>query len=270
MQSVTRKGLTLRFTELGEGSADPMLLVHGWGGDHNILLNQQRYFARTRRCVSVDLRGHGGSMSDGSDYSVRRFSEDLIWLCSELQLASPIVVGHSMGGVIALEIAGSHASVPRAVALIGSMVFPSGTMKSALSAIATDLRGNDYLRGLATARSVMFLPADDPAVVAKASETLVKTSSDVLISAFAAHLLDYDATPAASMCKVPIANIGAEEPLGDVDAFKRVCPHLKTGKTIGTGHFSLLFVPDQINAILDGFIRHHIDAATAGARGATS
>jgi pimeloyl-ACP methyl ester carboxylesterase len=266
MNSVTRKGLTIRFTDLGSGSADPMLLVHGWGGDHSFLAAQQQYFGRTRRCFSVDLRGHGRSMNDGYDYSVRQFGEDLIWLCSELQIVAPIVVGHSMGGVIALDRAASHQGFPRAIAMIDSMVFPTEEMRSALSAMAANLSGNDYLEGLEAARSVMFLPTDDPAVVAKAPGALTRTPCDVLVAAFKAHLLDYDARSAASTCQVPVAYIGAEQPLGDIDTFKSLCPHLKVGKTIGAGHFSPLLVPDQINAILDGFIRKYVDVPPPEAR----
>jgi hypothetical protein len=53
---------------------------------------------------------------------------------------------------------------------------------------------------------------------------------------------------------VPIAYIGAAAPIGDVNRFRKICPNLITGQTIGSGHLSPLEVPDQINPMLERFV----------------
>src|SRR5260370_36924727 len=82
-----------------------------------------------------------------------------------------------------------------------------------------------------------------------------KTSQHVAVPAFRNHLLDYDASRVARACRVPIAYIAASNLMADLGQFKQLCPPLVTGQTIGSGHFSLLEVPEQVNAMLEGFVK---------------
>jgi hypothetical protein len=54
---------------------------------------------------------------------------------------------------------------------------------------------------------------------------------------------------------VPIAYIAASNLMADLGQFKQLCPQLVTAQTIGSGHFSLLEVPEQVNAMLEGFVK---------------
>ena len=83
---------------------------------------------------------------------------------------------------------------------------------------------------------------------------LPKAPPHVLISAFMNHVMDYDVTAAATGCQVPVAYIGAATPLADTTQFRSLTPHLLTAQTLGSGHFSPLFVPDQIHAMLSTFV----------------
>jgi pimeloyl-ACP methyl ester carboxylesterase len=75
----------------------PLVLLHGCGLDHGSLTNQTAFFSRSHRVISVDLRGHGESDAPHQEYSMAAFADDLAWLCTELALVKPTVVGHSMG-----------------------------------------------------------------------------------------------------------------------------------------------------------------------------
>ena len=104
MQIRSRDGVALAYDEAGHGDP-PLLLVHCWTCDHTFFAPQFHYFRRTHRVVAVDLRGHGASDKPGQDYTVAGFVDDLVWLCGQLELTKPVVIGHSMGGNIALELA---------------------------------------------------------------------------------------------------------------------------------------------------------------------
>jgi hypothetical protein len=77
------------------------------------------------------------------------------------------------------------------------------------------------------------------------------------MSRLAGGRLDYDASPAATGCQAPIAYIasyiGTVTSIADLTRFRSLAPHRLTGHTLGSGHFSPLFVPDQINAMLSAF-----------------
>jgi hypothetical protein len=75
------------------------------------------------------------------------------------------------------------------------------------------------------------------------------------VAALQGHIFDYDATFAAEACKVPVAYLSAAHALADLAKLGTYCPHLMTGQTIGSGHFSPVEVPEQINSMLDRFIK---------------
>jgi hypothetical protein len=50
--------------------------------------------------------------------------------------------------------------------------------------------------------------------------------------------------------RVPVAYIGAEVAMADLPRFRTLCPQLITAQTLGSGHFSTLEMPDQVNAML--------------------
>jgi pimeloyl-ACP methyl ester carboxylesterase len=117
MQLIEKDGVTLAYEDINAG-LPPMLLVHGWGCDHASLDAQAEFFGNSHRVVSVDLRGHGKSDGPVQDYTMAAFADDLAWRCEKLRLIKPIVIGHSMGGSIILELAASYPDVPASIVLL--------------------------------------------------------------------------------------------------------------------------------------------------------
>jgi len=112
MQTIQKDGVTLAFEDINPGSSASMLFVHGWGCDHTALALQADFFGRSRRVLSVDLRGHDKSDAPHQDYTMATSADDLVWVYTELALIKPIVVGHNTGGNLALELAARHPQIP--------------------------------------------------------------------------------------------------------------------------------------------------------------
>lgn len=102
--AVKREGVRLSYLEGGSGE-QALLFIHGWCCDGTLWRDQTDAFAPRHRIIAVDLRGHGDSDKPEQDYTIAGFAEDVAWLCRELELERPVIVGHSMGGVIALNVA---------------------------------------------------------------------------------------------------------------------------------------------------------------------
>src|SRR5690242_8544380 len=111
MERLVRDGVALAYEVAGTGDP-PLLLVHCWTCDHSFFAPQLAHFSGTHRVVNVDLRGHGASDKPRQDYTVAGFADDLAWLCERLGVQKPVVIGHSMGGNIALELAARHPDLP--------------------------------------------------------------------------------------------------------------------------------------------------------------
>ena len=263
MHLIKKHGVTLAYEDSNPGSP-PLLFVHGWGCDHTIFAAQAEFFSRSHRVVSVDLRGHGKSDAPHQDYTMAALADDLAWLCAELALIKPIVVGHSMGGNVALEFAAHHPGVPASIVLIDSVIFPHRSFLDALQPVVEALRGTDYIAACQRALSATCLTTDDEILKAQLIASLPKAPRHVLASALRNHLTEYDVTPAAADCRVPIAYIGAAVPMADLIQFRRLTPQLVTAQTLGSGHFSSLFVPDQINAMLSTFLKVYSPGANGG------
>ena len=106
MPKVRVNGIDLYYTESGEGA--PLLLIMGFGGDHQGWVFQVPAFAERYRVISFDNRGAG--QSDGPDvaYSTRMMADDAVGLLDALGVERAHVLGVSMGGMIAQEIALNH------------------------------------------------------------------------------------------------------------------------------------------------------------------
>jgi pimeloyl-ACP methyl ester carboxylesterase len=253
-----RDGVRLAHEDTREGSW-PILFIHGWGCDHSFFAPQVEFFRTRHRVVAVDLRGHGSSDAPQQDYTVAGFAEDLAWLCTELNLSKPVLVGHSMGGTIALEFAARYPELLTAAVLIDSVILPPPAFVEAWRPFAEALKEPGYVAILKQAVSSLFLPTDDSVRKADIVTLIAKTPQHVLASAFCHHITEYDATTAASGCRAPLAYIGSEVAMADLHRFRTLYPQLITAQTLGSGHFSTLGVPDQINAMLARFFGMRAD-----------
>ena len=254
-----RDGVRLAHEDTHEGSS-PILFIHGWGCDHSVFAPQVEFFRTRHRVVAVDLRGHGSSDAPRQDYTMAGFAEDLAWLCTELNLTKPVLVGHSMGGNIALEFAARYPELLMAAVLIDSVILPLPAFLEARRPFAEALKGAGYVAPLNQAVSSLFSPTDDSVRKAGILTLIAKTPQHVLASAFSHHVTEYDATTAASTCRAPLAYIGSEAAMADLHRFRTLCPQLITAQTLGSGHFSTLEVPGQINAMLARFIGMSLSA----------
>lgn len=99
----------VHYAERGEarpGQA-PVLLIHGAGASSAIWMMVIARLARRARVVAIDLPGHGPSAppAAGAEVTIERYRDAVGELCAALGLGRAVLVGHSMGGLIALEAA---------------------------------------------------------------------------------------------------------------------------------------------------------------------
>jgi len=253
MQSLTRNGVKLFFEEAGSGDP-PILLVHGWTCDHTYMAPQFEHFRRSHRVIAVDLRGHGQSDKPQQDYTMLAFADDLAWLCEQLKVERPVVVGHSMGGVIAVELAARFPEIPGAVVTLDSPIVPPQELLDGVAApTIAALRGPDYREvQRRMVAEMLFLPTDDPTRKVRIVDAMSSAPQHVMASAFEGIFCDTAASVAA--CKVPLLILMAAQPLSDVAGLRQVCPTAIIGQTVGAGHFHQLEVPEQVNAMVDRFL----------------
>ena len=123
----SRRDFRLHFTDWGNPSAPPLLLVHG-GLDHSRSWDHlARALRRDFHVVAPDLRGHGDfDWATGSSYSLADHVYDLTGLVKSAGFDKVAIVGHSMGGMVSLTYAGAFPEkVSQLVVLDGVTNFPA-------------------------------------------------------------------------------------------------------------------------------------------------
>lgn len=102
---VSVSGGELEVVESGPRSASPIVLIHCFTCAINYWNGMIPRLAREHRVVALDLLGHGGSEKPGSGYSVSNQADVIAEVLGELGVRDAEVVGHSLGGAVAVALA---------------------------------------------------------------------------------------------------------------------------------------------------------------------
>lgn len=104
MKTVEREKVKIAYKVTGKGDTT-LLFVHGSFIDMNYWSAQAEYFKSQYRVITVDLPGHGKSGKNRSTWTIQEYGKDVCSLIDELHLKNVILIGHSMGGDVILEVA---------------------------------------------------------------------------------------------------------------------------------------------------------------------
>jgi len=101
-----------------DGQGDELLFVPGWCCDHRFFAPQFDYFKRTHAVTVMSLRGCGRSSATADGYEIASLADDVAWFCARIGVVRPVVVGHSLGGMIGVELGARHPQLARALVAV--------------------------------------------------------------------------------------------------------------------------------------------------------
>jgi len=252
MRTLRRDGVALCFAQEA-GGTPPLLFVHGWSCDHSFFSPQFEHFRQSHQVVAVDLRGHGASDKPDQDYTMAAFADDVAWLCEQIHLRKPVIIGHAMGGLVAIDLAAHYPDLPAAIVTLATPVLLTEAACDQLLPVVAALRTPAYRRAQRQmVEQGLFLPTDDPARKAHILDRMSSAPQQVMASAFE-HTVAYYRTMPIAACRVPWLALFASW-VPDVAQLRALCPHVMTGQTVGAGAFHQLEVPAQVNAMIERFL----------------
>ena len=163
----------------------------------------------------------------------------MAWLCGELELRPCLMVGHSMGGNVALEMAAHYPERVHSVVLINSVLFPPPELLEALAPLIQALEGPSFADAYRHGIEALCLPTDEALTKAHLISPLPQAPQHVLTSALRDQLFGHDIASAAAGCRCPVAYLGATALLADLARFSSLTPQIVIAKTLGRRPFLL-------------------------------
>ncbi len=122
MKTFTYKNTAIHYSESGKGNT--VLLVHGFLENASMWNDLASDLEKRHRVIAVDLLGHGISECYGYVHTMEDQADMLFALISELRLRKVSLIGHSMGGYVALAFAELYPDNVRSLILLNSSALP--------------------------------------------------------------------------------------------------------------------------------------------------
>jgi pimeloyl-ACP methyl ester carboxylesterase len=113
-------GVPIAFEECGSG-APALVFVHGWCGERGFWRATAQALGSSHRCLVLDLAGHGASGAGRSRWTLDSLADDVVAVVTAAGAEDAILIGHSMGGPVALLAAARLAPRVRGVIAVESL-----------------------------------------------------------------------------------------------------------------------------------------------------
>lgn len=259
--TLERGGLRLAYDDTGARGDRPVaLLVHGWLSRRADLCTLGAALAPTYRVIALDAPGHGESdvpdaCAVDDRLAIPAQAADLAALCDRLGIRDAVVIGHSAGGAVAVELAARRPDLAAAVvALDATMLFRKEVLRGVEPLLAA-LRSPAWQVALRGFLQQSYLPTDDPALLAEELAALERMPQHV-VAAVAERFLAWDAEAALRDLAAPLLYVDASQ-MTDLDRLAELVPSVAVARTVGVGHVQLVARPRQAVAAMEDFLAVH-------------
>ncbi|RFC65674.1 MULTISPECIES: acetoin dehydrogenase dihydrolipoyllysine-residue acetyltransferase subunit [Mesorhizobium] len=254
----------LNVLSIGEGSGIPAVLVHGFGGDGGTWLFTQDALAQNRTVHIIDLPAHGASTPSLSSGTIEELGSALIAALDALKVEKAHLIGHSLGGAVALSVA---ERAPERVSSL-SLIAPAGIGEQISSEYIDGFLSADRRKPMKDVLARLFSSSD--AVSAEMVENVLRFKRldgvPEALTAIARNLasdgkqkIDLRATlnatdiPALVIWGEGDAIIPAAQAIG-------LSPNVKVEVIGNAGHMPMMEASSNVNRLLSA----HLNAADAG------
>lgn len=255
-------GVRLAYTLCGQGA--DVVFLHGWMCNRTFWKRQCRELAgRNFRCLAIDFRGHGDSEAPGGGYSVEQLAGDVSALMTTLETGPAVIVGHSMGGMVAQQFCLERPEQTAALVLVATIA--SDREDRLISKrIASDGTRMGFSRAFDLHFDAWFAPGA-PASVRGWIRRQMRSTPDELGLELVGAYSRFDLTGRLGEIRRPTLVIGTRSddsaPPGQSRRLAELIPGARLALIEDCGHFPMLEKPEELSRFLLPFLE-----TRAGAR----
>ena len=269
------EGRSVNYVDLGEqGDHRPIVFIHGLSGQWQNWLENIPRFAQDRRVVAMDLPGFGLSEEPRERITIELYGRVVAEMCERLELAPAVLVGNSMGGFVAAEVATRRPKIVERLMLIASAGVSQMDAAKRPVLVAGKVAGllatSNVAQMRMTARRprlrhwVMSLVCRHPSRIKPdlMFEGLMKGADKPGFEAALRACLEYDFRERLPDIGCPTMVVWGEKdmiiPVRDADAFVSLIPGSRKLIFDDTGHVPMLERPKSFNDCLEEFLAYQV------------
>lgn len=255
---VTEQGI-VHYETYGRGR--PVVLLHGWLGSWALWRDTIEDLGHDFRTYALDFFGFGDSVGRQSDFSVSNFSHLTIAFMQQLGIPRAPLVGHSMGGTVALDVARRCPERVVKVAVIGSPV-----QGSSLNPLLKASGYRQFARLIWTSPLLLrlFMRVYAYAIATdgqRVGQMITSDMSKMTVEAFfqsIGTLREADLREALSALSMPVLGIYGQRDIivnpNQAQLLQRCAPHARLAIFDQSGHFPMMDEPDRFHKTLRHFL----------------
>ena len=244
---------------LAKGEGPAIVFLHGIGGAARQFAPQIEHFARTHHAVAWDMPGYGASPALPAT-TIATLADALGAFIAPFD--RPVLVGHSIGGMIVQQLLTIRPQAARAVVLAQTSAAFGGRDPAWADAFIHDrlapLDAGQTLAGMAPAMVAALLGDDPDPAAAPLAESCIAATPAAAYRATVLAMPGFDLRHALASIAVPtLVLAGTKDPNAPAAAMERMAMRIPAAKYVaieGAGHLAHIERAAQFNAILDRFL----------------
>jgi pimeloyl-ACP methyl ester carboxylesterase len=263
-------GASVNYVDIGSGEGSPVILIHGLAGQWQNWLENVPRISQERRVIAPDLPGHGASEPSREEISISCCGRIVHGLAEQLGIERAVVVGNSMGGFVASEVAIQFPDFVERLMLVSAAgissasvsqapVMTLGRIGHALTAV-TAARHRELAARPMTRHMAMALVARHPSRMKPDlvwEGFMTGAGRPGFLDALRANL-DYDFRERLPDIRCPTLVVwGGEDaviPVRDADEYERLIDDSRKVVMEDTGHIPMAERPAAFNDLLLEFV----------------
>ncbi len=257
--TVSKDGVKISFEKKGR-KKPAIIFIHGWTNPRTIWEDQIEHFSKDYTAIAVDLAGSGKSGNNRRDWTINAFSNDVIATIDKLNLDKVVLVGFSMGAMVAVETANQIPDKILGVVSVDElknpgMQIPEEMIPTIVDKMMSMERTNENLVAGG------FYKRNQEAAYKRITEIYEGASNVGWKEALqnAITWMNENQKESLKQLKVPLRGIFSDKEPVEIDSIKTYVPTFEADIIPETGHLVFWDDPEKFNELLEKDIKEFVN-----------
>ncbi|WP_223701921.1 alpha/beta fold hydrolase [Sutcliffiella deserti] len=257
-EKTIQQNISLYYEDKGVGK--PIVLLHGFCGSHEYWKYIVQDLSSFYRIIAIDLRGHGKSADSEESFTIEDMAKDIQQLLLQLEIEEATVLGHSLGGYVALALLDKHPELIRAIGLIHSTGAPDSEEAKAGRDIAIKKINEEGMKGFIEELSLKLFAKENKDKLSEEMEHVKKIGCNTTVNGAEGALdamknrIDRQHVLKEAKCPILLVAGKGDQIIPQEKTFVVEGPNVQQVLLADSGHMSMLEEPNALMQAITDFM----------------